>query len=130
MTTQSSRLLGNKQLLSPAAQQSVHRWEHSLWQTYSITHSRDLLDNLSEICWAGSSAPAPALLGQVLARCLHAKNSSGALQLLPKGPGEQLHRQDLPQQEGPQRDWKGRLGPGDAQQEAYLPSRSNSKPAL
>lgn len=40
------------------------------------------------------------------ARYLHAvftaKNSSGALQLLPERPGEWLKRQDLPQQEGPQ----------------------------
>lgn len=67
------------------------------------------------------------------ARYLHAvftaKNSSGALQLLPKGPGEQPQRQALPQQEGPELHWKARVG-RDAQQETYLQPRSNSRPPI
>lgn len=56
-----------------------------------------------------------------------AKNSSGALQLLPERPGQRRGMQDLPQPGGPQQD---RCERGNAQGESCLCSRSNPQPGI
>lgn len=103
----------------------------------STASGRDTQLHTPKIFWiiylrsAGQRAVRELQLQLRRARYSHAvsaaKNSSGALQLLPERPGQRRGMQDLPQPGGPQQD---RCERGNAQGESCLCSGSNPQPGI